>query len=140
MATAAPSSSAAASEAASTAAVVDEGPAPRLAFPYPTRGRARVVVRHLPWSTSTRADADATLRAALGAARWLAARRSGADELLAANLFREHGVRLALAEKNVQRALYSFNAVQRLALPAAYQPPTTVILDMKRSIKGRDLS
>jgi hypothetical protein len=38
-------------------------------------------------------------------------------------LFREHGVRLTVAKKNIGKAMYSFNGFQRMMLPMAYTPP-----------------
>ncbi len=54
------------------------------------------------------------------------------------NIFREFGVRILIAKKNVGTYLYSFNAIQRMALPPAYRPPLTVIQDMITSVAKRD--
>ena len=41
----------------------------------------------------------------------------------ASQLFREHGTRLTIAKKNIGKAMYSFNAFQRMMLPLPYTPP-----------------
>ncbi|OQR98332.1 inositol-3,4-bisphosphate 4-phosphatase [Achlya hypogyna] len=61
-----------------------------------------------------------------------------ADELAAANIMREHGVRIVVAKKNVGRPKYSFNALQRKLLPEIYRPPTSTIQDMVTSVTARD--
>eukprot|EP00903_Cladosiphon_okamuranus_P019670 g18080.t2 len=68
-----------------------------------------------------------------GGEGWRAAERSGA--LGDANVLREHGCRLLVAEKNVGRPLYSFNALQRQFIPELYQPPPQTIQD--RYLLGR---
>lgn len=67
---------------------------------------------------------------------WRAAERSGA--LADANVLREHGCRLLVAEKNVGRPLYSFNALQRQFIPELYQPPPQTIQDVITSALNRD--
>ena len=67
---------------------------------------------------------------------WRAAERSGA--LGDANVLREHGCRLLVAEKNVGRPLYSFNALQRQFIPELYQPPPQTIQDVITSALNRD--
>lgn len=54
------------------------------------------------------------------------------------NIFREFGVRILIAKKNVGAYLYSFNTIQRMALPPAYRPPLTVVQDMITSVAKRD--
>mmetsp|Transcript_2879 Transcript_2879/g.3253 ORF Transcript_2879/g.3253 Transcript_2879/m.3253 type:complete len:85 (+) Transcript_2879:1-255(+) len=64
---------------------------------------------------------------------------NGTDTLLkTANLFREYGSRLVIAEKNVGRPLYSFNGIQLQFLPKEYRPPPSTIQDVLLSIKARD--
>ncbi|KDO29117.1 hypothetical protein SPRG_06173 [Saprolegnia parasitica CBS 223.65] len=60
------------------------------------------------------------------------------DELAAANLMREYGVRIVVAKKNVGRFKYSFNSIQRKLLPELYRPPTSTIQDMVTSVTARD--
>lgn len=60
--------------------------------------------------------------------------------ITSANLFREYGVRLQIAVKNIGIPFYSFNSIQRMSLPVAYQPPGSVILSMVSSIRGKDKS
>jgi hypothetical protein len=60
------------------------------------------------------------------------------DELHAANLEREYGTRIVVAEKNVGRPKYSFNAAQRQLLPQQYRPPTATIQDFFLSVSARD--
>jgi len=60
------------------------------------------------------------------------------DEIQFANILREFGIRIVVAEKNVGRPKYSFNAAQRQLLPVAYRPPTTTIQDFFTSVKARD--
>lgn len=67
---------------------------------------------------------------------WRAAERSGA--LADANVLREHGCRLLVAEKNIGRPLYSFNALQRQFIPELYQPPPATIQDVITSALNRD--
>lgn len=67
---------------------------------------------------------------------WRAAERSGA--LADANVLREHGCRLLVAEKNIGRPLYSFNALQRQFIPELYQPPPQTIQDVITSALNRD--
>jgi hypothetical protein len=55
-----------------------------------------------------------------------------------ANIMREYGVRISIAEKNVGSRLYSFNMIQRMALPRDYRPPTSVIQDMATSYAKKD--
>ncbi|CAK4577357.1 unnamed protein product [Aphanomyces euteiches] len=61
-----------------------------------------------------------------------------ADELNAANLMREFGIRIKIAKKNVGRFKYSFNALQRKMLPDIYRPPVSTIQDMVTSVTARD--
>jgi len=56
----------------------------------------------------------------------------------AANLFREFGVRLRIAEKNIGKALYSFNKLQRSFLPDEYRPPVSTIQDLISSWSKSD--
>lgn len=67
---------------------------------------------------------------------WRTADRSGA--LRDANVLRAHGSRLLVAEKNVGRPLYSFNALQRQFIPELYQPPVQTIQDVITSALNRD--
>lgn len=67
---------------------------------------------------------------------WRAAERSGA--LADANVLRAHGARLLVAEKNIGRPLYSFNALQRQFIPELYQPPPQTIQDVITSALNRD--
>jgi hypothetical protein len=60
------------------------------------------------------------------------------DELAAANLMREFGIRIEVAKKNVGRYKYSFNAIQRKLLPEMYRPPSNTIQDMMTSVTARD--
>ncbi|KAH9251124.1 hypothetical protein BASA81_011023 [Batrachochytrium salamandrivorans] len=55
------------------------------------------------------------------------------DTLYFANLFREFGIRIQVAHKNIGRRVYSFNTIQRMALPKEYRPPVSVIQDLKTS-------
>lgn len=52
--------------------------------------------------------------------------------------FREVGVRIQVANKNVGRPLYSFNRVQVEFLPVEFRPPHKTIQDLVLSIKARD--
>ncbi|CAN0227356.1 unnamed protein product [Ectocarpus fasciculatus] len=79
------------------------------------------------------ATAAATAAASGG---WRAAERSGA--LADANVLRAHGARLLVAEKNIGRPLYSFNALQRQFIPELYQPPPQTIQDVITSALNRD--
>ena len=63
---------------------------------------------------------------------WEQVRRGGISQSLV-NSFREYGVRIAVAEKNIGRPVYSFNSIQRLALPKEYRPPVNVIQDLQTS-------
>lgn len=67
---------------------------------------------------------------------WRAAERNGA--LGDANVLRAHGSRLMVAEKNIGRPLYSFNALQRQFIPELYQPPSQTIQDVITSALNRD--
>lgn len=67
---------------------------------------------------------------------WRAAERNGA--LQDANVLRAHGCRLMVAEKNVGRPLYSFNALQRQFIPELYQPPVQTIQDVITSALNRE--
>ena len=69
-------------------------------------------------------------------ARW--AKLSSSDG--AANLFREFGVRIRIAEKNIGKAVYSFNKLQRSFLPEDYRPPVSTIQDMMASWTKSDAS
>lgn len=71
-----------------------------------------------------------------GSGGWRAADRNGA--LGNANVLRAHGVRLMVAEKNIGRPLYSFNALQRQFIPELYQPPPQTIQDVITSALNRD--
>ncbi|CAN0477368.1 unnamed protein product [Laminaria digitata] len=71
-----------------------------------------------------------------GAGGWRAAERNGA--LGDANVLRAHGSRLMVAEKNIGRPLYSFNALQRQFIPELYQPPSQTIQDVITSALNRD--
>lgn len=71
-----------------------------------------------------------------GVAGWRAAERNGA--LADANVLRAHGCRLLVAEKNIGRPLYSFNALQRQFIPELYQPPSQTIQDVITSALNRD--
>nr|CCA22708.1 inositol3 putative [Albugo laibachii Nc14] len=55
-----------------------------------------------------------------------------------ANILREFGSRIEIAKKNVGRAKYSFNSIQRKLLPAIYRPPLSTIQDMVTSVTERD--
>ncbi|OQR81409.1 inositol-3,4-bisphosphate 4-phosphatase [Thraustotheca clavata] len=61
-----------------------------------------------------------------------------AEELAAANLMREFGIRIEIAKKNVGRYKYSFNSIQRKLLPEIYRPPSSTIQDMVTSVTARD--
>ncbi|CAM9136976.1 unnamed protein product [Choristocarpus tenellus] len=67
---------------------------------------------------------------------WREAETNGA--LKVANVLRAHGVRLMIAEKNVGRPKYSFNALQRQFIPDLYQPPLQTIQDVITSALNRD--
>ncbi|RHY33845.1 hypothetical protein DYB32_001373 [Aphanomyces invadans] len=62
----------------------------------------------------------------------------GPEELQAANLMREFGIRIKIAKKNVGRYKYSFNAIQRKMLPDIYRPPVSTIQDIVTSVTARD--
>ena len=68
-------------------------------------------------------------------ARWA---RLNASSSGAANLFREFGVRIRIAEKNIGKAVYSFNKLQRSFLPEEYRPPVSVIQDLYMSFAKSD--
>jgi hypothetical protein len=53
-------------------------------------------------------------------------------------LAREFGDRIVVAEKNIGRPNYSFNAAQRQMLPPDYRPPTSTIQDFLTSVSARD--
>ncbi|CAM9617592.1 unnamed protein product, partial [Phaeothamnion confervicola] len=55
-----------------------------------------------------------------------------------ANVLRALGVRIAVAEKNVGRPKYSFNAIQRQFLPELYRAPLQTINDVITSAMNRD--
>ncbi|CAN0517476.1 unnamed protein product [Ectocarpus sp. 12 AP-2014] len=80
--------------------------------------------------------AGAVAAAAAVSGGWRAAERSGA--LADANVLRAHGARLLVAEKNIGRPLYSFNALQRQFIPELYQPPPQTIQDVITSALNRD--
>ncbi len=85
---------------------------------------------------TTSPPAAAAAAAGLEEGGWRAAERSGA--LADANVLREHGCRLLVAEKNVGRPLYSFNTLQRQFIPELYQPPPQTIQDVITSALNRD--
>ncbi|EQC42258.1 hypothetical protein SDRG_01092 [Saprolegnia diclina VS20] len=60
------------------------------------------------------------------------------DVLKMANVMREFGGRIGIAEKNVGAKRYSFNALQRKLLPPSYRPPLSTIQDMVASVALRD--
>mmetsp|Transcript_14194 Transcript_14194/g.18978 ORF Transcript_14194/g.18978 Transcript_14194/m.18978 type:complete len:86 (-) Transcript_14194:127-384(-) len=60
--------------------------------------------------------------------------------LATANILREFGVRLRVAEKNTGRLKYAFNVIQRKFLPGPLRPPLAVIEDLSSSILYRDTS
>ncbi|OQR89920.1 inositol-3,4-bisphosphate 4-phosphatase [Achlya hypogyna] len=60
------------------------------------------------------------------------------DVLKMANVMREFGGRIHIAEKNVGAKRYSFNALQRKLLPPMYRPPLSTIQDMVTSVALRD--
>ncbi|OQR91013.1 inositol-3,4-bisphosphate 4-phosphatase [Thraustotheca clavata] len=60
------------------------------------------------------------------------------EALKMANLMREFGGRIEIAEKNVGAKRYSFNALQRKLLPVVYRPPVSTIQDMVTSVALRD--
>ncbi|KAF0690268.1 Aste57867_18342 [Aphanomyces stellatus] len=62
----------------------------------------------------------------------------GPEELQAANLMREFGIRIEIAKKNVGRYKYSFNSIQRKMLPDIYRPPMSTIQDIVTSVTARD--
>lgn len=82
------------------------------------------------------AAAAAPASSGWGVAGWRAAERNGA--LADANVLRAHGCRLLVAEKNIGRPLYSFNALQRQFIPELYQPPSQTIQDVITSALNRD--
>ena len=51
----------------------------------------------------------------------------------ASNIMRGHGVRLSVCEKNIGRAQYAFNKLQRKLLPRMYRPPLTTCTDIVTS-------
>ena len=55
-----------------------------------------------------------------------------------ANLLREFGVRIQIAEKNIGRKMYSFNIIQRMSLPKEFRPPLSVIQDLSTSYTHQD--
>ncbi|CAM9725069.1 unnamed protein product [Chrysoparadoxa australica] len=55
-----------------------------------------------------------------------------------ANLLRVYGARIDVAEKNVGRPCYSFNAIQRQFIPPLYRAPLQSIQDVITSFKKRD--
>lgn len=57
-----------------------------------------------------------------------------------ANLLREYGVRLRIAEKNTGRKKFAFNVFQRKFLPPPLRPPISVIEDLVSSAINRDTS
>lgn len=73
---------------------------------------------------------------AAGGGGWRVSERKGV--LDDANVLRAHGCRLVVAEKNVGRPLYSFNALQRQFIPELYQPPMQTIQDVITSALNRD--
>lgn len=89
--------------------------------------------RHPPPNSNKGEAAGAPQAATVG---WRAAERSGA--LADANVLRAHGCRLLVAEKNIGRPLYSFNALQRQFIPELYQPPPQTIQDVITSALNRD--
>jgi hypothetical protein len=60
------------------------------------------------------------------------------DLQAAVALAREFGNRIVVAEKNIGRPKYSFNAAQRHMLPPEYRPPTSTIQDFITSVSARD--
>ena len=54
-----------------------------------------------------------------------------------ANVMREHGCRVLIAEKNIGRKIYSINSLQAQFIPLLYRPPTAV---QENLIKSGDLS
>lgn len=81
-------------------------------------------------------EGTGAVTAAASSGGWRAAERSGA--LADANVLRAHGARLLVAEKNIGRPLYSFNALQRQFIPELYQPPPQTIQDVITSALNRD--
>jgi hypothetical protein len=49
----------------------------------------------------------------------------GKKFLLALDMMRRHGVRIANARKNTGKALFAFNVFQRQMLPELYRPPAS---------------
>ena len=49
-----------------------------------------------------------------------------------ANLFRVHGTRLGVAEKNIGKRVFSFNRLQVQFLPLLYRPPLAVCEQMMK--------
>ncbi len=45
--------------------------------------------------------------------------------LLAIDMMRRHGVRIANARKNTGKSLFAFNVFQRQMLPELYRPPAS---------------
>ena len=54
-----------------------------------------------------------------------------------ANIMREYGCRVLVAEKNIGRKVYSINSLQTQFIPQLYRPPVNV---QESLIKGGDLS
>jgi hypothetical protein len=76
-----------------------------------------------------------------GEAQQFAVRTQAQDSarlLEVAGVFREFGCRMVVAEKNIGRPQYSFNALQRKLLPLLYRPPVSTIQDMITSVVARD--
>lgn len=97
---------------------------------------AETTSRRTETSGSNAGSGMASMPAAAAGEGWRTAERSGA--LADANVLREHGCRLLVAEKNVGRPLYSFNALQRQFIPELYQPPPQTIQDVITSALNRD--
>mgnify|MGYP003386220541 CR=1 FL=1 len=54
-----------------------------------------------------------------------------------ANIMREYGCRILIAEKNIGRKIYSINSLQTQFIPLLYRPPVNT---QENLIKGADLS
>ncbi|KAG9407590.1 Phosphatidylinositol 3,4,5-trisphosphate-dependent Rac exchanger 2 protein [Aphanomyces cochlioides] len=103
---------------------------------------ASQVVRHLRGGriTCCKSGKDRTaMSVTWEQAQWVAAvHNCRVDELDMANTMREWGIRLDIAEKNINQRKYSFNALQRKLLPPIYRPPMTTIQDIVTSVALRD--
>lgn len=48
-----------------------------------------------------------------------------------AQMLREHGVRLPVCKRNIGKAKFAFNKLQRGCLPDVYKPPSNIVADIE---------